>query len=129
MSVDEKWIWNPETPASVPAGARISAGKSGSVLMSLPMKADVSVNCVPASCMPSPESPQKRIVTDGSVVVRLVECGTAPLPLPLPLAFPLPLLLPEVSFVVAGPFTDPDGLLIIKLHTSLPVQKSMETCD
>ena len=32
----EKWIWNPETPGSEPAGARISAGKSGNVLMSLP---------------------------------------------------------------------------------------------
>ena len=26
------WTWKPETPASDPAGARISAGKSGSVL-------------------------------------------------------------------------------------------------
>jgi hypothetical protein len=26
MSFDEKWIWKPDTPASVPAGARISAG-------------------------------------------------------------------------------------------------------
>src|SRR5438445_5158901 len=66
MSVEEKWIWNPDTPASVPAGARISAGKSGSVLMSLPTSADVSVNCVPANCMPSPLSPAKRTVTDGS---------------------------------------------------------------
>ena len=55
----------------MPAGARISAGKSGSVLMSLPTRADVSVNCVPASCMPSPESPAKRIVTDGSVCTGL----------------------------------------------------------
>ena len=29
MSRDAKWIWNAETPATVPAGARISAGKSG----------------------------------------------------------------------------------------------------
>ena len=28
-SLDEKWTWNPLTPGSVPAGARISAGKSG----------------------------------------------------------------------------------------------------
>ena len=31
MSWSEKWIWKPETPGSEPAGARISAGKSGSV--------------------------------------------------------------------------------------------------
>ncbi len=43
-------------------GARISAGKSGSVLMSLPSMAEVCVNCVPANCMPSPESPANRIV-------------------------------------------------------------------
>src|SRR5215216_18464 len=79
MSVEEKWIWNPETPASVPAGARISAGKSGSVLMSLPTSADVSVNCVPASCMPSPESPAKRIVTEGKRVTGFG--GACPLPL------------------------------------------------
>ena len=52
-------------------GARISAGKSGSVLMSLPISAEVSVNCVPASCIPSPLSPQNRTVTDGSVVTGL----------------------------------------------------------
>src|SRR5688500_5938454 len=69
MSLDENWIWYPLTPASVPAGARISAGKSGSVLMSLPSSADVSVNCIPASCIPSPLSPAKRIVTDGSLVM------------------------------------------------------------
>ncbi len=36
MSDEEKLIWNPETPGNEPAGARISAGKSGSVAMSLP---------------------------------------------------------------------------------------------
>src|SRR5688500_963322 len=81
MSLDENWIWYPLTPASVPAGARISAGKSGSVLMSLPTSADVSVNCVPASCIPSPLSPAKRIVTDGSVVIGLFGLGGAPLSL------------------------------------------------
>ena len=30
-SVDENCIWKPLTPGSVPAGARISAGKSGKV--------------------------------------------------------------------------------------------------
>src|SRR5262245_52802904 len=64
MSVLAKWTWKPETPASVPAGARISAGKSGSVLMSLPRMAETLVNWVPASCMPSPESPQNGIVTE-----------------------------------------------------------------
>ena len=34
--------------------------------MSLPTRADVLVNCVPASCMPSPESPANRIVTRSS---------------------------------------------------------------
>ena len=66
MSFDEKLIWKPLTPGSEPAGARISAGKSGSVLMSLPKTAAVRVNCVPVSCMPSPESPAKRIVTRSS---------------------------------------------------------------
>src|SRR5688572_32183750 len=37
--------------------------------MSLPIIAEVSVNCIPASCMPSPESPAKRTVTDGSLCV------------------------------------------------------------
>src|SRR5688500_11664749 len=63
MSELEKLIWNPDTPGSEPAGARISAGKSGSVLMSLPKTAVVRVDCVPVSCMPSPESPANRIVT------------------------------------------------------------------
>ena len=40
----EKRIWKPETPASVPAGARISAGKSGNVERSLPASAVVFVN-------------------------------------------------------------------------------------
>ena len=66
MSELEKLIWNPDTPGSEPAGARISAGKSGSVLMSLPKTAAVRVNWVPVSCMPSPESPAKRIVTRSS---------------------------------------------------------------
>ena len=29
MSWSAKWSWKPETPGSEPAGARISAGKSG----------------------------------------------------------------------------------------------------
>ena len=65
-----KWTWKPETPARVPAGARISAGKSGSVLMSLPRMAEALVNWVPASCMPSPESPANRMVTESSLLRR-----------------------------------------------------------
>src|SRR4051794_18152390 len=57
------WIWKAETPASVPAGARISAGNSGSVARSLPTKALTEVNLSPVSCMPSPESPAKRMIT------------------------------------------------------------------
>ncbi len=63
ISAEDKLIWKPETPAREPAGARISAGKSGNVAMSLPNTAAVRVNWVPASCMPSPESPAKRMVT------------------------------------------------------------------
>ena len=62
----EKLSWKPDTPGSEPAGARISAGKSGRVLMSLPKTAAVRVNWVPVSCIPSPESPAKRIVTRSS---------------------------------------------------------------
>ena len=36
ISFDENCSWKPETPARLPAGARISAGKSGKVAMSLP---------------------------------------------------------------------------------------------
>src|SRR3954471_17851943 len=64
MSLEEKCSWKPETPARVPAGARISAGKSGNVLTSLPKVADVLVNCPPTTCMPSPESPQKRMTAE-----------------------------------------------------------------
>src|SRR5205807_2608470 len=85
MSWLEKWSWKPETPGKVPAGARISAGKSGKVLTSLPKAAETLVNWVPTSCMPSPESPQKRmtaesssskIFVDGEVVVSrdAVDC-------------------------------------------------------
>src|SRR3954471_22561330 len=63
MSLEAKWIWKAETPARVPAGARISAGKSGSVTRSLPISAVAAANRLPASCMPSPESPAKRTTT------------------------------------------------------------------
>src|SRR4029079_6022247 len=63
MSWSAKWIWKPETPGSEPAGARLSGGKAGSVDRSLPSTAVSLVKCAPVSCMPSPESPAKRIVT------------------------------------------------------------------
>ena len=55
------WTWNAETPARVPAGARISAGKSGNVDRSLPNSALEVVKRSPVSCIPSPESPANRI--------------------------------------------------------------------
>src|SRR4051794_35624828 len=67
MSREAKWIWNADTPATVPAGARISAGKSGSVARSFPNTAVASVNRLPASCMPSPESPAMRTTTRSRV--------------------------------------------------------------
>jgi len=58
------WIWNADTPNVVPAGARISAGKSGKVVRSLPARAVSTVKRDPVTCMPSPESPAKRMTTD-----------------------------------------------------------------
>src|SRR4051794_13926100 len=66
MSWSAKWSWNPETPGSEPAGARISAGKSGKVARSFPAIAVSEVNRPPVSCMPSPESPANRITTESS---------------------------------------------------------------
>ena len=68
MSWELKWIWNPETPARVPAGARISEGKSGKVARSFPTLAVVSVNWEPVSCIPSPESPTNRMVTSSCLM-------------------------------------------------------------
>ncbi len=72
MSWSEKWIWNPETPGSEPAGARISAGKSGSVERSFPRIAVSLVKRAPVSCIPSPESPANRITTRSSCSTGLV---------------------------------------------------------
>ena len=66
ISWSEMCTWNADTPARVPAGARISAGKSGSVARSLPNSALALVNRSPVSCMPSPESPAKRMMTRSS---------------------------------------------------------------
>ena len=49
-----KWIWKADTPPRVPAGARISAGKFGSVARSLPSAAVASVKRQPVNCIPSP---------------------------------------------------------------------------
>ena len=46
MSWSEMWTWKAETPARVPAGARISAGKSGRVAVSLPKRRADEVNWV-----------------------------------------------------------------------------------
>jgi len=54
-------------PDVVPAGARISAGKSGNVARSLPWAAVVTVNWSPVICMPSPESPANRTTTSSRV--------------------------------------------------------------
>ena len=61
-----KRIWNAETPKVVPAGARISAGKSGKVARSFPARAVSTVNWEPVTCIPSPESPANRITTDST---------------------------------------------------------------
>ena len=63
------------TPARVPRGARISAGKSGKVATSLPASADVLVNCVPSSCIPSPESPASLTVIPLTTWTCLVACA------------------------------------------------------
>ena len=72
MSREAKWIWNADTPPIVPAGARISAGKSGSVARSLPKTAVASVKREPTSCMPSPESPAKRTITRSLATVLVI---------------------------------------------------------
>ena len=71
MSWSAKCTWNDETPGSVPWGARISAGKFGSVNRSLPNAADSWVNRSPVSCMPSPESPANRMMTRSSCLTCL----------------------------------------------------------
>src|SRR4030088_2258844 len=68
--------WNDETPAIVPAGARISAGKLGSVARALPKGAEGSVNRPPPSCIPSPESPANLMTTRSSVSAPRVEVAS-----------------------------------------------------
>ena len=71
ISLEENFNWKALTPAKDPAGARISAGKSGKVLRSFPTIAVVSVNRPPVNCIPSPESPANRI-TAVSIVLKFV---------------------------------------------------------
>ena len=72
MSWSAKCSWKLDTPGRVPAGARISAGKLGSVDRSLPNAAVSWVNRSPASCMPSPESPANLMMTRSSFWTCLV---------------------------------------------------------
>src|SRR4029079_17402445 len=72
MSWSAKWSWKPDTPGSDPAGALISAGKSGNVARSFPSIAVSLVKRSPVSCIPSPESPAKRMITPSRFSTRLV---------------------------------------------------------
>src|SRR4051812_37123490 len=71
MSWSAKCSWKELTPGRVPVGARISAGKLGSVDRSLPKDAVSLVNRLPVSCMPSPESPASRMTTRSRVTTLL----------------------------------------------------------
>src|SRR3954447_19784178 len=71
MSWSAKCSWKELTPGRVPVGARISAGKLGSVDRSLPKLAVSLVNRLPVSCMPSPESPASRMTTRSSSTTLL----------------------------------------------------------
>src|SRR5437763_12459045 len=66
MSWSAKCSWKELTPGRVPVGARISAGKLGSVDRSLPKDAVSLVKRLPVSCIPSPESPASRMTTRSS---------------------------------------------------------------
>ena len=67
MSWSEMCTWKADTPAIVPAGARISAGKFGQGREVVAERRRELVNRSPTSCMPSPESPANRITTWSSV--------------------------------------------------------------
>src|SRR3954454_16197524 len=71
MSWSAKCSWKELTPGRVPVGARISAGKLGSVDRSLPKDAVSLVKRLPVSCMPSPESPASRMTTRSSSTTLL----------------------------------------------------------
>src|SRR5579875_691094 len=89
MSWSAIWTWKAETPARVPAGARISAGKFGSVARSFPKSALPCVKRSPVTCMPSPESPANLTTMFASdcTFIALSSCSVvltvlAPLPPP-----------------------------------------------
>ncbi len=73
--MEANWIWKADTPWTVPAGARISAGKSGRVARSLPRIAVAFVNRSPVSCIPSPESPANRTTTRSFSSTCLAMCS------------------------------------------------------
>src|SRR5437879_6102223 len=89
MSFDANWIWNAETPARVPAGARISAGKSGRVARSLPSTAVALVKRSPVNCMPSPESPANLTTTRSFSRTVLVTAMSLLDPVVVPLLYSL----------------------------------------
>src|SRR3954463_10904260 len=78
MSWSAKCSWKELTPGRVPVGARISAGKFGSVDRSLPNDAVSLVNRFPVSCMPSPESPASRMTTRSSSTTLLTSGAVLP---------------------------------------------------
>src|SRR5262245_57821215 len=84
MSWSAKCSWKPETPGREPAGARISAGKSGKVARSLPERAVSEVKRPPVRCMPSPKSPAKRMTTDSSCSTGLATSESTLAPEVLP---------------------------------------------
>src|SRR6266545_951221 len=100
------WTWKADTPANVPAGARISAGKSGKVARSLPYNALDVVNRSPVSCIPSPESPANRMTTrsrSSTDLDRWTESDKAP---PLAHSTPAPLVarcVEDLSVTVRAP--------------------------
>jgi hypothetical protein len=99
------WSWKDETPNSVPAGARISAGKLGSVEMSFPAQAASVVNCSPVTCMPSPESPAKRITARVSVRRGFATAGAGAIPSLIVVVLSVPLA---------------DGLCLVFQHRGIP---------
>ena len=63
MSVDANWIWNAETPWTVPAGPGSRPGSPASSRGRCRAPRVALVNRSPVSCMPSPESPANRMTT------------------------------------------------------------------
>src|SRR5262245_24783198 len=97
--------------------------------MSLPTIADVLVNCVPVSCMPSPESPANRMVTvssssrcllmgstggsktalitlDDVLLIRISDC-------PLPVPNQIQILIGNRQSIIGEPLHPPSTVSII----------------